>query len=178
VDLSTSYFSNQDADNKKRVKSFERICFLLYSGSKDMYARELKTLLPKISGILKSSETAHPALLILILFSIRILIMRLSEKNLSELFTDIWPMIMTLLIQLFSRKLVKVVMSNEISKNPNLLLAALKLIEMMSITKLIQFSNNQWIFIHDYFGVQMKVGDNNIELIEYLSERPERTNAI
>ena len=142
-----------------------------------MYARELKTLFPKISGILNSSETAHPALLILILFSIRILIMRLSEKaSVSCLQTS--GQIMTLLIQLFSRKLVKMVMSNEISKNPNLLLAALKLIEMMSITKLIQFSNNQWIFIHDYFGVQMKVGDNNIELIEYLSERPERTNVI
>ena len=100
--------------------------------------------------------------------------MRLSEKNLSELFTDIWPMIMTLLIQLFNRKLTKVVMSNEISKNPNLLLAALKLIEMMSITNLIQFSNNQWIFLYDYFGIHMTVGDNNIELIEYLNERPER----
>ena len=56
VALSSSFFSNQDADNKKRVKSFERICFLLYSGSKDVYARELKTLLPKISEILKKSE--------------------------------------------------------------------------------------------------------------------------
>jgi hypothetical protein len=39
VALSTSFFSNQDADNKKRVKSFERICFLLYSGTKDFYAK-------------------------------------------------------------------------------------------------------------------------------------------
>lgn len=55
VALSTSFFSNQDADNKKRVKSFERICFLLYSGSKDLYSKELKTLLPKIAEILKKS---------------------------------------------------------------------------------------------------------------------------
>jgi hypothetical protein len=171
VALSTSFFSNQDTDNKKRVKSFERICFLLYSGSKDLYARELKTLLPKISEILKS-ESPHAALLVLILFAIRILIMRLSEKNLSELFTDIWPMIMTLLIQLFSRRMVKVAMPNEISNNPNLLLAALKLIEMMSLTNLIQFSNNQWIFVYDYFGIHLTIGDNNLELIEYLNERP------
>lgn len=43
---------------------------------------------------------------------------------------------MTLLIQLFSRKLVKVELANEISKHPNLLLAALKLIEMASVVNL------------------------------------------
>lgn len=71
-------------------------------------------------------------------------------------------MIMTLLIQLFSRKAVKVTISSEVSKNPNLLLAALKLVEMMSITKLIQFSNNQWIFIYDYFGLKMTISDANM----------------
>lgn len=142
---------------------------MLYSGTKDLYAKELKTFLPKISEILKNSETAHPSLLILILFSLRILILRLSPKNLSELFTDIWPMIMTLLIQLFSRKAIKVTMSNEVSKNPNLLLAALKLVEMMSITKLIQFSNNQWIFIYDYFGLKMTISDANMELVEFVN---------
>lgn len=81
-----------------------------------------------MSEILKKSESAHPALLILILFAIRIFILRLSEITLNQLFRDIWPMIMTLLIQLFSKKLIKVELANEISKHPKLLLAALKLI--------------------------------------------------
>jgi hypothetical protein len=43
----------------------------------------------------------------------------------------------------------------------------------MSITNLIQFSNNQWIFVYDYFGIKMSVPDNNIELMEYYNNHPE-----
>ena len=45
-------------------------------------------------------------------------------------------MILAFLMQIFSKKLVKVEIANEISKNPNLLLASLKLIEMISISNL------------------------------------------
>jgi hypothetical protein len=55
VALSTSYFSSGDGETKKRVKSFERICFILYSGCKDRYALKIKGLLEKISEILKKS---------------------------------------------------------------------------------------------------------------------------
>ena len=49
VALSTSYFSSGDGETKKRVKSFERICFILYSGCKDRYSLKIKGLLEKIS---------------------------------------------------------------------------------------------------------------------------------
>lgn len=54
----------------------------------------------------------HAALLILILFSVRILILRLSEHTLDQLFTDIWPMLLALLMQTFSKKLVRVQIQN------------------------------------------------------------------
>jgi hypothetical protein len=60
------------------VKSFERICFILYAGAKDKYVLKIKGLLGKIAEVLKLAENAPPALLILILFSIRILILKLS----------------------------------------------------------------------------------------------------
>ena len=82
------------------------------------------------------AETAHPAFLILILFSIRILILKLSEVSLNQLFIDIWPMLLAFFMQIFSKKLIKIELVNEISRNPNLLLAALKLIELISITNL------------------------------------------
>lgn len=44
-------------------------------------------------------------------------------------------------MQIFSRK--------DTPKNPNLILAALKLIEMMSIVQLEEFFINQWVFIFD-----------------------------
>ncbi len=82
------------------------------------------------------SESAHPALLILILFCIRILILKLSEISLNQLFIDIWPMILALLMQIYSKQYVKVNLQNEVSKNPNLLLATLKMMEMISLTNL------------------------------------------
>ena len=78
VNLSSSYFTSETTDNKNRIKSFERICFILYSGCKDKYALRIKSLLEKIVDVIKMAENAHPALLILILFSIRILILKLS----------------------------------------------------------------------------------------------------
>jgi hypothetical protein len=53
VSLSSSYFTSESIENKKRVKSFERICFILYSGQKDRYATRLKPLLEKIADVIK-----------------------------------------------------------------------------------------------------------------------------
>ena len=64
------------------------------------------------------------------MFCMRILILKLSKKTLKELFRNIWPMLLTLLMQLFS---------SEEKKDPNLLLGALKLIEMISIFSMEEF---------------------------------------
>eukprot|EP01015_Nassula_variabilis_P035265 TRINITY_DN8832_c0_g2_i1.p2 TRINITY_DN8832_c0_g2~~TRINITY_DN8832_c0_g2_i1.p2 ORF type:complete len:112 (-),score=16.68 TRINITY_DN8832_c0_g2_i1:62-397(-) len=40
--------------------------------------------------------------------------------------------------------------------NPNLTLAALKLIELISVVGLEEFHLHQWIFVFDYFGLQLK----------------------
>jgi hypothetical protein len=131
--------------------------------------------LAKIVEVIKKPENAHAALLILILFSLRILILKLSEITLNQLFIDIWPMILTLLMQTFSKQLVRVHIHNEISKNPNYLLAALKLIEMISLTNLGEFAHHQWIFLTDYFGVTLSVSETTVEMRELFSKRPERT---
>lgn len=110
--LSNSYFTSATAEDKKRIKSFERICFILYSGAQDKYASKIKGLLEKITDIIKQAEASHPGLLILVLFAVRILILRLSDISLNQLFIDIWPMIMAFLMQIFSKKLVKVEIAN------------------------------------------------------------------
>ena len=58
------------------------------------------------------------------MFCMRILILRLSPKSLSQLFRNIWPMLLTFLMQVFS---------SEDKKDSNLLLATLKLIELITI---------------------------------------------
>ena len=98
VTLSSSFFSKEQNENKKRIKSFKRICFIIFAGNRDKYADKLQILLDKISAVIKNAETAHSSLLILILFCIRILILRLSSSNLNDLFKHIWPMLLTVLV--------------------------------------------------------------------------------
>ena len=51
--------------------------------------------------VIKNADSAHPSLLILVLFCVRILILRLSPSSLNELFRHIWPILLTLLVQTY-----------------------------------------------------------------------------
>lgn len=62
-------------------------------------------------------------MLILILFCIRILFIRLSAISLNKLFRSVWPSLITLLITIFKK--------DRASKNINLQLSALKVIELI-----------------------------------------------
>jgi len=146
VSLASSFFSNENVENKRRIKSFERICFMIYCGDRDKYSKKLGSLIEKMSKVIKSTETAHPALLILILFCLRILILRLSAITLNHLLSNIWPIVLTLLIQIFQRS--KSGFQNN-QRNPNLILAGLKLMEMISIMQLESFYVHEWLFVYD-----------------------------
>jgi hypothetical protein len=144
-------FVFRDTENKKRMKCFLRICFIIYSGDAEKYIdkRALKTLLEKIKNLLKEENT-DPRLTILILFSLRILIMRLQKATLNELFRTIWPSIIFLL-----RKLIK--SKNE--KNEGIFLASMKLLELISSTDIEEFNLHKWSFMFEYFGVQLNMVD-------------------
>jgi len=86
-------------------------------------------------------EEAAPALLILILFCIRILLMRLSVITLNKIFRSVWPSLITLLIQIFKK--------DKAQKNPNLLLAALKVIDLVHALEIEDFMLHRWIFLFD-----------------------------
>lgn len=77
----------------------------------------------------------------------RILILRLSSKTLNLLFKNIWPVLLSLLIQILSKKQNSAITSN--TKNPNLVLSALKLIELISIVQFDDFYLHQWMFVFD-----------------------------
>lgn len=144
-------FVFKDTENKKRMKSFLRICFIIYSGDAEKYIdkRALKTLLEKIKNLLKEENT-DPRLTILILFSLRILIMRLQQSTLNELFKTIWPSIIFLL-----RKLIK--SKNE--QHQNIFLASMKLLELISSTDIEEFNLHKWSFMFEYFGVELSLVD-------------------
>lgn len=157
---SFTLFFSRDSETKQRIKNFERICFVIYSGELDKYENKLKLLLEKISEVIKNSESSPPPLLILILFCMRILILRLSSKTLNLLFKNIWPVLLSLLIQILSKKQNSAIANN--IKNPNLILSALKLIELISIVQFDDFYLHQWMFVFDYFGLRIEhTGEEN-----------------
>jgi hypothetical protein len=86
-------------------------------------------------------DDASPALLILILFCIRILLMRLSAVSLNKLFKSVWPSLITLLIQIFKR--------DRSGRPCSLQLAALKVIELIHAMGLEEFMLHRWIFVFD-----------------------------
>lgn len=153
-------FVFRDTENKKRMKCFLRICFIIYSGETEKYIdkKTLKTLLEKIKNLLRE-ENKEPRLTILILFSLRILIMRLQKTSLNELFRTIWPSIIFLL-----RKLIK----SKNTKNEGIFLASMKLLELISCTDIEEFNLHKWAFMFEYYGVELTIleGDDPNKITE------------
>jgi hypothetical protein len=108
----------------------------------DKYNSKINILLDAILDAIKEVNNQHPAITILILFCIRILILRLSPQSLTQVFRKIWPSLVSMLMQIFNRK-------GEPLKSPNVLLAGLKLVELLSLFQLEEFYFYQWIFVFD-----------------------------
>lgn len=77
----------------------------------------------------------------------RILILRLSPKALESLLKTLWPMILSILIQILLKN--KIFLAKENKEVMNQILAALKLIELISILQFEEFYLHQWIFVFD-----------------------------
>jgi hypothetical protein len=95
--------------------------------------------------VIKNSDAPQPVL-ILIFFCLRILILRMSPEKLSKLFANLWQMIMFLLMNIFKEPIKE-------QSRLNLVWAALKLIEMVSIIQMSEFHQHQWMFFYDFIGV-------------------------
>ena len=149
-------FVFKSTENRKRMKCFLRICFIIFAGEEGKYMdkKNLKMLLEKIKNLLKE-ENAEPQITILILFSLRILIMRLKRNTLNELFKAIWPSIIFLL-----RKLIK----SKGNRHEGIFLASMKLLELISSTDIEEFNLHKWSFMFEYYGVKLSFPDSNKEL--------------
>lgn len=111
-------------------------------------------LLDKIKNVLKE-ETTHPNLIILILFSIRIMILRLKKETLNGMFKTIWSSVLFLLEKIFnSKKLEKK------SEQCNIVLAGFKLLELISCSDIDEFNLHRWAFMYEYFSIQLKQGND------------------
>ena len=103
----------------------------------------------KIKEVLRDEEV-HPNLIILVFFSLRILILRLKQETLDNLFKSMWPSILFLLEKMIKQKKLK-----DQSKQHEIIIAALKLLELISFTDIEEFNLHRWAFLFDYYGVKI-----------------------
>jgi len=63
----SSYWSSEDYKNKTRIKSFSRVCFIIFSGEPETFMTKdkIKGLLDKIKEVIKDVN-AHPSLISLV----------------------------------------------------------------------------------------------------------------
>ncbi|EGR32623.1 n-terminal domain protein [Ichthyophthirius multifiliis] len=139
---------NKGIENQHKIKKLFRICFIIYSGQQDKYNKKLQEIFEIINEIIKNIDTSAN-LIILILLYFRIMILRMSQIVLVDFFRTIWPILLNLLIKIFSKK------DNSLI-NINLIFAGLKLIELISIVQIEDFYFYQWIFLFDTFGVNIE----------------------
>ena len=145
----SSVFSSKTTENKLRVKSFQRICYIIFSGKKEKFIdkEKLKVFLIKIKEVLKDQKV-HPYLIILIFFTLRILILRLKQETLNDLLKSMWSSILFLIDEM--------ICSKKDYKQEEIFIAALKLLEMISYADIDEFNLHRWAFLFDYFGVDLK----------------------
>lgn len=122
----SSLFSSKTTAAKVRFKSFQRLCFILYSGEKDKFLtqKRLKILLEAIRDALRQS-TLSGAILVVLFFCLRILITKTTTNTSIDLFSIIWPIVLSLLIAIFNNEML--------SEDINVKLASIKLLECISM---------------------------------------------
>ena len=80
----------------------------------------------------------------MVLFTLRIMMLRLDSPCISEMWPRVWPHVLTELFTIFSNNAVTVELKVE----------ALKLLEILSTLGIEEFHMFQWIFFYDVFEVE------------------------
>jgi hypothetical protein len=119
-----------------------RLSFIIYSSPRDTYSAKLPVILEKVKDVI-SSYSENPLLEAEIFLLIRVMFLRFSHDNLVEMLRHLWPIIFAELLNILSNK----------KKNSmiDLTLASLKLVELLSLANMEEFSLYQWIFTFDTF---------------------------
>ncbi|EAR92823.2 dopey, amine-terminal domain protein (macronuclear) [Tetrahymena thermophila SB210] len=142
---------SKNHEQSHRIKKLFRVCFIIYSGNVDKYSKKLLDILEALNEIIINYEDSHqPNIYILILFCFRILVLRMSKQTLNDQFRIVWPAILTFLMKIFNDKRKKT------NTSLNLVLAAIKFIELLSIVQLEEFYFYEWMFAFDFLGVKIE----------------------
>mgnify|MGYP006933273347 CR=1 FL=1 len=91
--VQTGLFVSKEHEYEQRAMLVKRFAFVIYASEKDQYNRQLPEILERITDLLKLPQV--PILHTQMFLFLRVLLLRISSKNLVSL----WPILMTELIQ-------------------------------------------------------------------------------
>ncbi|KAJ3351115.1 hypothetical protein HDU91_006160 [Kappamyces sp. JEL0680] len=138
---SAGIFASKDLEYAERGTMLRRLAFLVFAGPIDHYLVRLPSFQEKIAESLKLSS---PVVNAQVFFFIQILLLRVSQKNLSSL----WIVLVHELVKTLAKATREPLPATDSSVDDELL-EALKLLVLTIHLKLDDFQSFQWIFIRD-----------------------------
>lgn len=132
-DVSGVFISDQ-AKSTQRGKILKAISFIIYSGDKDAYQSATELISKTLIDYIKSNRSLDN----FVLFTVRILLLKLSHTALSNIWPQLWPHILTELMQMMQP-----------DENIHLKYVALKFLDLISAVNSEEFLMYQWLFFYD-----------------------------
>jgi len=124
-----------------RRKALKCISFMIYSGETNDFQPASQLLCEKLLEYMRIYEGE---MVPMVMFTLRIMMLRLDAPCISEMWPRVWPHVLTELFTIFSNNSVTVELKVE----------ALKLLEILSTLGIEEFHMFQWIFFYDVFEVE------------------------
>lgn len=142
-------FTSKTYELQQKCIALKRISFLVYAGEADHYEDQIQLLLKKMAEGFKQTPKSKELQIQLFLLT-RVLLLRLSPQTLAEALRKLWPHLLNELVFVFEQQ----------KENYELIIEAIKIVELMSCLNIEDFHMNQWIFLVDAYG--MKGPDSSI----------------
>jgi hypothetical protein len=151
--IPSGVFVSKHSEKTQTAKIIRTIGLMIYGGAVDDFAGCVFNLAEKLIEWLKDF---NGNLLPLVLLTIRVLVFKLSPAILSELWPRIWPHLMSEMLEILI-----VYRTSSSPRNCQLVLASLKLLELMSLLNTEEFQLHQWVFFYDLFNIEFDVEEGS-----------------
>eukprot|EP00357_Protocruzia_adherens_P015861 CAMPEP_0114978266 /NCGR_PEP_ID=MMETSP0216-20121206/3710_1 /TAXON_ID=223996 /ORGANISM="Protocruzia adherens, Strain Boccale" /LENGTH=1788 /DNA_ID=CAMNT_0002339441 /DNA_START=180 /DNA_END=5546 /DNA_ORIENTATION=- len=130
--------------DSEKVKYLKRLAYVLYSSDEDFCEQRLPAIAERVGECIRAQDS--PEIFSIGMFLLRILCLQLRGDSACELLRNLGPTINSELQKIF-RNYEETPMSIRI--------AAIKLIEFLSILQVEEFYLHKWMYLYDVFGLNM-----------------------
>lgn len=133
-------FITEQVKSAQRGKMLKAISLLIYAGEIDAYQNSTEIISKALIDYLKSDRNLDP----IVLFTVRVLLLKLSHTALSNIWHQLWPHLLTELMQMMQP-----------DESIYLKSAAIKFLDLISAINNEEFLMYQWLFFYDSMNSQV-----------------------